>query len=325
MILNTLFSKTLMNFYLKKIASILAGLYIPGVFAAYILVSGYLENQIVVTVCTVATLILIPVALLLHSKACFTRTDLVVSCLLVYLVLNLILHNHATDPFVTIKYLSLFLIYLLARLINARAGWIFSIMAVGLVQAVIAILQSLHLLSGNNQYFNITGTFGNPGQLGGFLAVSFLLSLSYLLLAFRKAIPRKRKPVLILILSGNLIITLYAVALTGSRAAWLAILAGIIVLIATSGYKPPTLMKIFFPVGIILIGVMMWFYKPDSASGRVLIWKITAERITDKPLFGYGLGSFNKHYFTWQADYFKENPGSKFILLAGHPGHPFTF
>jgi O-antigen polymerase len=43
---------------------------------------------------------------------------------------------------------------------------------------------------------------------------------------------------------------------------------------------------------------------PDSAIGRLFIWKISAQMITDHPTFGIGYGRYGVEYLTYQAQFF---------------------
>ena len=50
-------------------------------------------------------------------------------------------------------------------------------------------------------------------------------------------------------------------------------------------------------------GTKMYGMKKDSADGRLLIWKLSAEMIVANPA-GYGYGLFEKNYNLYQADHF---------------------
>lgn len=64
--------------------------------------------------------------------------------------------------------------------------------------------------------------------------------------------------------------------------------------------------------------------KPQSVTGRLLIWKVSTEMIKDKPLIGFGYNGFKAHYMDYQAEYFKKNPKSKYRQLADNVSHPFN-
>jgi len=54
--------------------------------------------------------------------------------------------------------------------------------------------------------------------------------------------------------------------------------------------------------------VGMYKFKQGSADGRLLIWKVSAGMIKDKPIFGHGAGKFAADYMNYHAAYFKPNP-----------------
>jgi tetratricopeptide (TPR) repeat protein len=56
--------------------------------------------------------------------------------------------------------------------------------------------------------------------------------------------------------------------------------------------------------------------KPDSAKGRMLIYRICLNMFLDHPLIGSGFGKFPYSYNLYQSKYFLHNPNSSFIYLA---------
>lgn len=83
---------------------------------------------------------------------------------------------------------------------------------------------------------------------------------------------------------------------------------------------------LFIVTLFLLVTASFFFYyqKKDSANGRLLIWKVSCEMIKDKPLFGHGYGSFKAKYMDYQAQYFINNPNSKYHSLADNVQHPFN-
>lgn len=60
----------------------------------------------------------------------------------------------------------------------------------------------------------------------------------------------------------------------------------------------------------------LFYYKPDSAKGRILIYSVTMNMISDKPLSGHGFHSFKKEYLNYQGKYFEKHPDSNLSLYA---------
>lgn len=76
--------------------------------------------------------------------------------------------------------------------------------------------------------------------------------------------------------------------------------------------------------GMVFLFVCCYFLKKDSADGRLFIWRCCWEMFKDKPLLGHGLNAFDAHYMDYQADFFSENPESKFVLLADNVKHVYN-
>ena len=51
----------------------------------------------------------------------------------------------------------------------------------------------------------------------------------------------------------------------------------------------------------------MYELKKESADGRILVWKVTAQVISEKPILGYGYGMTQRAYNLAQAKYFNKN------------------
>ena len=61
---------------------------------------------------------------------------------------------------------------------------------------------------------------------------------------------------------------------------------------------------------VVVVSIISGLYqlKAGSSFGRLFIWEVTAGKIAERPLFGYGVGRFQAEYNNWQADYFKNHP-----------------
>ncbi len=80
---------------------------------------------------------------------------------------------------------------------------------------------------------------------------------------------------------------------------------------------------LLFVTLIIVIGGL-YKYKPQSADGRLLVWRVTADMIADKPILGHGIGGFNKNYMFYQADYFTEHPESAYSQYSDNIAYPYN-
>lgn len=116
------------------------------------------------------------------------------------------------------------IIYILTLSIPKRNTIIpFLVILWGLLESGVAILQKMHWLESNHHAFDVTGTFGNPGPLGGLTAVSFTLTLA----GIYKAV-NLNQHILIKITYAMVGLTIAAgLTLSESRAAWLGVIVAI--------------------------------------------------------------------------------------------------
>jgi O-antigen polymerase len=121
-----------------------------------------------------------------------------------------------------------------------------------------------------------------------------------------------------------------------SRAAWIAILMSALYLFSVK-YQFYRRLKLYFnniTKRIVFIGGLLmlmtifvgalYFMKKGSADGRLLIWKVSIEMIKDKPILGYGYDGFKANYMDYQAKFFKDNPNSEEMLVAGDSNYAFN-
>lgn len=205
----------------------------------------------------------------------------------------------------------------------------FSIIAVCTVEAVYSLLQLYGVLPSLHSIFKVTGSFYNPGPLGGFIAVSIPILLHKI---FESETNKTAK----YILYTALIINAIALPSTLSRTAWIAAIVSTIYVLVGNGKlvgvraSLPAYIKKHSRVFIILLAFLMtigafflWHIKRDSALGRLLLWKISALAIADAPILGSD--NFAAAYGAAQEEYFANNdaPISE-KLAAGAPDYAFN-
>ena len=200
---------------------------------------------------------------------------------------------------------------------------LWGIYTVCFLQACYGLFQLAGWFPSNHSNFAVTGSFDNPA---GFVAV---LSLGFPIGLFLLA---KAKKIEWYLTVAGLIVIAVAVFLSGSRTGMLAIFisCGVFFLLRINitdklrHLKYYKSLLVLFP-GLFICGALILYYqKKDSADGRLLVWKVSAEMIKDKPVLGYGFGAFQAKYMDYQAEYFKNNPDSEFELLADNVKHPFN-
>ena len=194
---------------------------------------------------------------------------------------------------------------------------------VGVAQAAYGISQYMQILPSNHHIFTVTGSFDNPAGFSAILSLLYPIGLYWCLKS------RKLEQRIVFFLLG---IVIFAIVLSGSRTGILSVLVSSLVIFVFEldifqKIKNLKHYKLIFLASFLLIVAIAWglyAYKVDSANGRILIWKVSAEMIKDKPLLGFGIGGFQANYMDYQANYFAENSDSKLSLLADNTKHPFN-
>lgn len=228
-----------------------------------------------------------------------------------------------TNPESIIYCWSIFFFYFVAKIIKVKFEWlIIVVLFVGLIQAVYGLGQFMKWFSNiTAPYFRMSGSFDNPAGFAATLSVCFPFALFLL-----------RKKEIYWKISGisAAVLIIVAVILSQSR-------AGIIAIIVISGIwaikssnqiclknwsRHSKIAVSTLLVVVLLVG--LYFLKKDSADGRLLIWQCSARMIVDKPLFGHGIGGFQREYMLYQAEYFRNHPDSSFAMLADIVKHPFN-
>lgn len=215
---------------------------------------------------------------------------------------------------------------------------VWSMIAWGGVEAVYGLRQLYGLAVSNHSLYSMTGSFFNPGPYSGYLALVFPLCLHEWLRLKKIELPTwlevigKYSSLAVLLLiacllpagmsrSAWLAASVSGIWVYGMHAHWRAkckqlwatrrnyvIVGGVAVLIAT-----------------LVIGTMMFYLKQDSASGRLLMWKVSCRAIAENPLTGHGRGSFAQAYGTAQEKYFAQRDYTEQEeLVAGSPEYAFN-
>lgn len=179
-------------------------------------------------------------------------------------------------------------------------------------------LQLLGLSSSLHSRFHSTGTFYNPGPFCGFIAILTPLALYYVLNC--RSRPLYWLSYAYLVLSVSLM-----PALMG-RTGWLAAVVGCsYVLFACKRFQRPkgkTLWLVI--VGAIAVCTLLFFLKPLSALGRILLWRNGLSALFENPLTGVGWDNVTGALGDAQENYFAANPDSPFAHVAGCPEYAFN-
>lgn len=183
--------------------------------------------------------------------------------------------------------------------------------------ALYGILQYIGVFSAPGRQFSVTGAFDNPAGFGAALACVFPYGFYFL-----RGAPRSYK----YIAPGVLVVIAAGVILSGARSAMAACLvaAACYLFVGSSKVKLNRPIKVGAACLAAAVVFGLYWLKKDSADGRLLIWRCTADMIKDAPIAGHGQGAFAAKYMLYQAAYFQAHPESRYALLADNVTHPFN-
>mgnify|MGYP002861268794 CR=1 FL=1 len=222
------------------------------------------------------------------------------------------------------------------------------------IEAVLSAMQLYGFSWSHHSLYKQTGSFYNPGPLGGFLAIGFVVALSLALEEKRLSADdneifgfniRKLKISLChkhLYYVIVVVLALIALVLpsTMSRTAWVAALCGTLYVVANhvswrkclpqKRWKKMAL-AISVPIVLTVAVAGAWHLKRGSAAGRVFMWKISALAVADSPWIGHT--NFKHAYAEAQERYFREcgtdadgniMADERYIDVAGCPDYAFN-
>lgn len=219
-----------------------------------------------------------------NAKVFNLKVWYVIGYLLVYIILRRSLYTKSTILEISKKIY--YLIFLAATL-----------------NAAIAILQKIQLLSSTNEHFKITGLFYSPNHLALFLAIG-ILSLIELIKE------NKSRSSKILLFICFLILD-YSLYLSECRGAYIALI--VVILLKIVSFRKRNKELSFFkitPYIFVTLSILLFIVwntnssKSESASGRLFIAKQSLAQLENRPLTGYGFDSFSLQYNLAKADYF---------------------
>jgi O-antigen ligase len=118
-------------------------------------------------------------------------------------------------------------------------------------------------------------------------------------------------------------VCIIVIVATGSRAAMLAMLAGIIYFLWCIRGKAmkKTAMIVTISLTVISLAFTPWIVQrvnnSNTVKGRMLWWTVTASMIADNPILGVGQNRFRDEYPGYQGRYFQDRPDSKLKPYVG--------
>ena len=203
-------------------------------------------------------------------------------------------------------------------------GWIrkavvWTLIAFGVKEAVLGLLQVYGYEVSNHSLYALTGSFYNPGPYSGFLAMCLPLALDEWLKGERiwKYVALVALVLMVVVLPSGM-----------SRTAWLA---AVVALCYVCGMRYRDRLyryrKFFWAGGLLLIvlGIGAYHWKKDSADGRLLMWKVSAQAVMEHPWQGVGWENVAGAYGDAQERYFASGEATEQEKhVAGAPEYVFN-
>ena len=251
---------------------------------------------------------MVAIVCLVKAPKALYRGDAMVFVLFVYLLIHASL-THAMQSrefYLSISYFGLYVVFRVIRAMRLANYVSFAVMFGGIYQSCLVLGQLLGYGISNHLRFVVTGSFFNPGPCGIFLAGVFVLAVAMMKKGYRKV-------------GFNLMFVRYVTACvtfgvtlvpTMSRAGWIGALVGVMLLyrreIVAWGNTRRRWVIGGGIVGMIVVLMLFYLLKKDSANGRLFIWQNTVSAYWKTPLFGVGIDGFERAFAEAQHDYFEK-------------------
>lgn len=198
----------------------------------------------------------------------------------------------------------------------------YGILASVCLEILTSFAQIFGFLQNSDAQFVFGGVFGNPGALAGYLSITAPLLL-FVILNEKKFFRSENLYYFIVCCFSSAI---YLIIVANSRGAWIASFVGLGLVLNLKYALSKYILKagkIKNSIGLLIVAVLalsaLYNHKPDSAFGRLFIWKTGIPMIAENPVWGNGFGSFENDYGKVQARYFLENsPAEKEIIVADY-------
>ena len=212
--------------------------------------------------------------------------------------------------------------------LDSVISWV--LVVLGGSESILGLRQLYGFATSGHSMYALTGSFFNPGPYSGYLAMILPVCLYQWLVCDRRGGR---------VVSGGVMLLILCVLPAGmSRSAWLA--AGVSCLCVYAWHMDWTdkfrllwqqqrQRVVMVVVGgfcvLLLAGYLLFVLKPDSARGRLFMWKITCRAIAEKPLTGYGIHNFAAAYGNAQETYFAAGDYEPWEeRVAGSPEYAFN-
>lgn len=214
--------------------------------------------------------------------------------------------------------------------LSAALSW--ALMGWAAVQAFIGLRQVFGFEPSGHALYALTGSFFNPGPYAGYLAMALPVCLHGYLCA------ESGRSWQCYVAGGIGLLVLCVLPATMSRSAWVAAGVSCLWVYACHAgwgrrWKERWQRKrgqLFAWMGGVLLvlclaGAWVFGLKPDSAKGRLFMWRMSLQAVEDSPWSGHGEGGFAAAYGQAQASYFAAGDYAGWEeRVAGSPEYAFN-
>ena len=168
-----------------------------------------------------------------------------------------------------------------------------------IIELFLLFMATYEILLGLWQIFCIpffaipTGSFFNSGPYSAYVVVGMTVALRKLHDSCYLEMKSSKKAVLLFFCIFVLLLGCFIIAVTKSRS---AIVVMVMVVVSTFSRQIRLKQVVALSILGIVIAVLMFFMKKDSAIGRIVIWQQALGIIEDNAICGTGLGTFSGEY-----------------------------
>lgn len=287
------------------------------------------------------TLLLIVSKAITKKVISFSKLDVGITTYFVYTIARVLLNPtllwHAEQLLTIILLLSSYFFFkhcLQHQRLTVAA--LSSLLLVSWGQVVYGGLQWGNYLPSLHPNLPVSGSFFNPAPYAGFLVTIFPIALVVTLKNDSEhklwTLNKVLRMLAVLVAVGTVVL----LPITQSRAAWIAAIVGIIVVIShrfhlihqlciilNSWFKRMIALLIsLITTGSLIVG--LFYLRPDSVLGRLLISKINLRIIADNPWWGVGYGQYQTSFGKYQIAYFEQHPDDPLGMWSGNGEYAFN-
>lgn len=186
------------------------------------------------------------------------------------------------------------------------------IVCLAMAEAIICFLQYVEVIKSMDHNFKVTGTWQNPNVTAMFLALC--VPCVFTLIDCDRGFLKKSVKWILLILFLALLSLQCRTAIVGALVTIVVVINYKYQILRKAIVKSNRALVIFVSGVFMMVALCLFNYayhaKKESADGRKLIWKISGQMFLDKPLTGFGYGSFERNYNLYQSRFFQGNEAS---------------